>query len=566
MRLFADVRYDPRLEVTEFVWGLDRTFGTSAEPARLVYRDADDVYGRAVALGQHFVAPGLEFRIDFGPDSKLSQCLMSIWNNPQSAVYQSLLWQQLHAFLLAHARHDPDPGAPPMIPGAVPSVFVVRNLVKVVALHLLLRWHPVPNTGQVPAQPFRPTLADVVHCLTLGHAAHIDQNRFDQLCQILVEQENPTSPQERMQILTAQWENFANACTNVGLLTPGFFLQTSRRLLLNTLGISLHTAGLLLTGAEDHDLAYFYKEHTPEDASIYLFDTDQFGNGTCQLIRENFYISPVERTLVARRAALGQTTDPLPTTDFVTCLEESLQECDHAQAGHLAFHDANAAVEPFAELAAATGGERQTAGAVFDFVRAVMGLDSYDDLVPLAICPEFLAHITSPASGYAAYHGHELIGSPSYPTFQSLEDAMGACVYGCLACVVSPEQNVHGPLAAKTTVNKLLLDATYLQVVCEGNVPHQQATPLTQITYPGQAPGRTCMWPALAQLVAASNARPLPGIGPVQVRLVELQGGQPAVDVQVVVAATPGPFARAMRTGFDRLGVPQPRIRPRMIL
>src|SRR2546423_1052081 len=91
----------------------------------------------------------------------------------------------------------------------------------------------------------------------------------------------------------------------------------------------------------------------------------------------------------------------------------------------------------------------------------------------------------------------------------------------------SPKPTPHG--------NRLLVDVAYFRVVCEGQLPPQQGMPDTQITYPGQGAGRTCAWPELAQVVAASNARPLPGCAPVEVRLVEPQGGQPAVDVQVVV-------------------------------
>lgn len=561
VRLFSTVRFDPSLQVTDFVWGLDRTFTTrQVEPARLVYRDAQNVTGQAIAIGHHYRTPGLEFRLDFTPGSVLADFLQTVLQHPDSAVYQSLLWQVLSAFLSEHARSSPAPGAAPWVQGTCPSVFTVQDITKIVAFHLLETWHPSPGSCQLPAGRFLPTLPDMASCFVQGHANYIDNNRFCSLCQALAEAQDPYDVQARIRTLTNTWENFANASGQAGALDDKFFTATIRRILLNTLGLSLHAASLRLSGAEESDLSYFYKVHDDDTASIYLFDTDQFGNGTAQLIRDHFYISPIERTLNSRLAALGQNPDPLPTTDFCACFEEALQECDNSQAGHLAFHNMTANQEPFVTISAAVQGERRTAGLALDFVRQIMQLDSYDDMVAFQICPEFLAYLTSPTVNYPAYAGQQLIGSPEYPTFQSLESAMGMCLSGCLECVVAPEQNIHGPLAAVISVNKLLLDSLYRERVC------QTGAPVCDAAYPGAGPARTTRWRELALTVAAATGTPIPGQLAMQVRLIQPMGDRPAVDIAVSPATTPGPWSRVFRVDWGPAGPPRPLVRPRMTL
>jgi hypothetical protein len=556
MRLFDSVRFDEALAVTDFVWGLDRTFTTrDPEPARLVYRNPDDPVSQAAAIGQYYMAPGFEFRVSFAPGTPVALGLSAIMSQPDGAAYQSLLWQVLHRFLSEHATNAPPPNAAPWIAGGRPSSFAVQNMVKAVAFHLIHRWCPSLNAP--PQDPFRPGLADIRGCFDGAHPNYLSQQRFTQICEFLAQQQNPVDVAARGARLAELWTNLQRAAGHSQGLDDDYFLGTTRRIYLNSVGLSLQAAGLRLSGAEDGDIAYFYKELNPTTAVVYLFDTDQYGNGTAQLIRNHFYISPVERTLNERLAALGHAPDPLPTLDFVSTFEDSLQECRSSQAAHLAFHNLPTSAQPFADLHGAAAGERRTAGAAFDFVRLVLQQSSYDDLLPFQVCPEFLAYLASPVTGFA---GTPLVGSPQYPTFQSLESALGMCVSGCVECLVAPEQNIRGPLAATTTVNKLLLDAIYTTAVCAS------PQPVTSVTYPAQGTGRTCTWDELPIVVAVANATPAPGTAAMQVRLLQPSNGQPAVDLSVVPAATPGPWGLVLRTDLGVAPVPQGRIRPRMTL
>jgi hypothetical protein len=353
--------------------------------------------------------------------------------------------------------------------------------------------------------------------------------------------------------LAATSPNLQSARDRIAEFNDSFCRRVAEEVLLNTLGISLHSAAMRLSGAETSDLSYFYKRGETGLAAVYLFDTDDFGNGTSDLIRETLHVSAVERTLVARQRALGGAPDPLPTTDFADCLEDIFQECDNASAAQLAFHALPANGECFADLAGTCASERHVAGVAMDFVRMRLGISSIDHILPLQACPEFLAH----SSRYGCHAGWELVPSSPYPTFQALESAMAFCVDGCVACVVAPEQNLRGVLGARDTVSKLILDAAYRIVVC------QSAGSIPSVTYPGTGPGRTELWPDLALRVASALGQSPQGA---QELTIELPTSQGATTLTVVQAASAGQWNRVFRPTWSPAGVPQPRVRPRMSL
>lgn len=546
--LFRDVAFDPALEVTDFVWGLDQQFTTrQVDPARFVYRaGGDPPTNQPVALGRHFTAPGLRFNLDLTPGSPLDRFLDEAAAEVDSAAHQTLMLQVLHAFLAEYARTPLDGGAPWEDPSR-PSVFTVRNLRTLVVFHLLERWHPLTSGGQLPTAPPRVTLDNIRGCFTIVHQFFIDSTRFDRLCGWVAASQNPESPDSRRTTLTGCRPNFEAVCEATARLDPEFVKRTARDLLLNTLGLTIHAAALRLTGAEDHDVAYYYTTGVDGRAAVYLFDTDDQGNGTADVIRDLFFVSPVERALDARRRALGEATDPPPSTDFVRCLEEHLGECPASQAAHLAYHAHPATTPALADLGLPTGGERQTAGRVFDFLRTRLACGSFDHTALLQAAPEFLAHL----GNYPVHGQQRLVGSPDLPTFQAVESAVGYCLFGCVSCVVSPDQNLRGILTARETVNKLLLDACYRRLVCEPD----------GATYPGGGLARTVGWAELPTVVASALGRPADSPGfTVQV---PSPGGSQALAVAQV--AVPAGWERVFRTGWDPAGVPAGRVRPRMV-
>jgi hypothetical protein len=130
-------------------------------------------------------------------------------------------------------------------------------------------------------------------------------------------------------------------------------------------------------------------------------------------------------------------------------------------------------------------------------------------------------------------------------------------VNGCISCLISPEQNVHGILNAKESVSKLLLDTLYREVVCE------TTDSITQATYPGTGPSRTIEWSQLATTVASSLAQTPNGVDSFTVRL---HGASGTSDVTVLPATNPGAWNPVFRPGWNAILYPEPIVRPRMPL
>ena len=552
-RVFQSIVLDRHLNVTEFVWGLDRHFMTrQVDAARLVYREAGEQGGRRIALGHNFETVGLRFDVSLGDTGPVGRFLRAALEREDTPAHQALLAHALTEFLGRFAKNPAAEGAEWWVERTRPSVFTVRNLKTIIWFHLLERWHPAPDSKARPSSAPTFRLDDFAGCFTSGHANFIDEAGFERACRLVASVQSPEQVEERVRTLLGHYPNFVSVCEEVANFGQEFVTKVGQELLLNGLGITLQEAALRVTGAEDRDLAYFYKVRPDNKASIFLFDADEMGNGTVDLVARNFYVSPVERLLSARLRAMGGQVDPLPTIDFMDALEDALQECDTSQAAHLAFHGLKAEAKVFEALESARRGERLIAGPVFDFIRDEFRLPSFDNLLPFQACPEFLVH----ASRYPVY-GSALVPTNIYPNFQSLESGMGFCVDGCVSCIVAPEQNIHGPLSAKDSVSKMLMDAFFRSEVCESD------DEVCRIVYPGTGQGRTEGYAVVALRAAEALGRSPSGYGTFKV---ELKYGDKATVITVMRATSLGPWSRVFRPTWGAAPVPSDRVRLRMPL
>ena len=110
LSIFGQIEYDKSINVTSFVWGLDRQFMTrSIAPARLVYHSADPQVTGPVGLGHHFNTPGIRFEIHLQSGTPIDIFLATTLARADSTVYQSLLAHTLFDFLSEHALAPTDP-------------------------------------------------------------------------------------------------------------------------------------------------------------------------------------------------------------------------------------------------------------------------------------------------------------------------------------------------------------------------------------------------------------------------------------------------------------------------
>ena len=551
LSIFSNIEYDPELDITEFAWGLDRQFPTrQVEAARLIYQSQN----QSVALGHRYQAPGMIFSMHAGDGTIIDSFLNELVKQNQSGAYQSVLIQVLYTFLSEYARNPLPPGSPPWAKQSKPSIFTVRDLKTIVMFRILELWHPMPESEEMPSKPLELTLEIIEGCFTVGHPYFIDEETFRRICRRIARTRGVANPDQHVQTLQAIYDNFKEACLNIHELSVEFLKKSSLEILTNSLGLAMYNAALRLTGAEEDNLLYFYKIKD-NTVKIYLFDRDSFGNGTTELVKKYLFISSAERTILERLKVLGNHIDPLPTTDFVRCFEEELQECESTQTAQLAFHNIASDSNYFKPLENARRSEQRIAGRLFEFFKNSMALSSFDHLIPFQACPEFVAYITS-EDGYPCYDGVKLIGGQEYPVFQSFESAMGFCTSGCISCLISPEINISGSLNAKETANSILLNAFYQQQVCGSG------DELAELCYPGTGPARTTAWKEMALIRASAKGKEI-NIEPIELHL-PVKGSDELQSLSVVPAMSQGICKRVFRTGWDPVEVPKERIRLRM--
>ena len=553
---FEQIDFDPRLQVTDFVWGLDREFmSRNFLATRLIYQapDGPTAPRRSVALGHQFEAPSLIFRIRTDPMSEIAALLTQILSRPDSVVYQTLLWQVLGRYLEEYGRLPVDPNAP-WLGEAPPSIFNVRNLRTTIIFHLLERWHPPQATGTKPSTSPQFTIAEAAACLQTGTPSTISESIFGRLCRSVATVRNPADVTQHAASLSQGWPHLAAASAAVTPLDEAYFRKIATDILLNSLGISLHAAGLRQTGAEQEDLAYFYT-HQQGVAEIFLFDTEAFGNGSIELIRNNLVIPSAERMLQEKLRQLGHVVDPLPSVDFAQCFQERLQECSSSQSAHLAYHGHTDRAAPWTKLASERDGERTRAGLLYDFLRQDLGLDSFDRLAALRECPEFLAHITAT---YPAYGGRSL-ATQVFPSYQALESAIGFCLAGCVGCLLSPETNLHGSLRARESVNKTLLDAFFGETIVGAT---NRGNPVARVCYPGTGVGCTCPWTDYTRVIASALGQAAQATT-CTLHLQPVGGGEVLV-VPVEFQVTKDGSAVTLRPDLSPVTAIEPRVRVQM--
>ena len=437
--IFSEISFHEDLHLTEFSWGSERTYASRrVDPVRFVFLSSEG--NERLGIGHNYKAPGVEFKLALSEGSKIENFIDQLLANTQSQVYQSLLIQYLHHFLKSVLRDE--------------SFFLVNDLVRIILCKLLKGWL---NPGdQPPADSPLISIDEIKDSFDPDSPKSLisDSGEFRRICFLLAAMRRTDGDE----IFGETEPHLGSIASNIADFNESNFRNCIREILLNTFGLALRKAGMKLTGAEDENLGYFYKIKEGF-ASIYLFDRDEYGNGTCDLIREQLHISLAERTLNERLRSMMVDIDPLPSFDFAACFEEELNECDNHQAAAMAFHGNDCSSPPLSEIQPLCKGESKSAQGIFDYVRSELGLNDFSCFTLFQACPEYLLEDSEKRAGGP---GKGLVGEgQAYLTYESFENSMRFCTSGCIACLDEPEHNLKGGIESSLNVNTLALNAFY---------------------------------------------------------------------------------------------------------
>jgi len=432
-RVFDEITFSSDMRTDTFVYAIDRTYGIGAiESPRIYYRKGTP--HQWVVIGdQTKQTDGLTFHLNVKFLDAVSQEAVTT----AGALRGEIIIRALRRFLLRATGTDP---------------FQADLLRKIILASVL-------DAGR--------TLSTIDIGDVRAAIASMDRSRFisvrDGLIDGLVA---GTDGVERTRLQTRYVEWYERAFTaiaaaqSVSQQFDGAFVQeTAKDILVHSLAVVLEGAVAGLVGASSGDIGYFYNSSKGE---IYVFDTVDGGNGYSETARRFLHIPPLQRLLHSR----GNHKVSLPDVDGFQLIEEAIGDCPGQLATRVVFEAkrrgaSNVASFDFHSTASADlqarvrhefDGVSGSAVVLGELAATLPTLFAeWRDLVWIQVLPE---RFVTP-----------LVQANIVKGIEELRTRTHLCVTGCMECVDSADQSVHGALASVEHVSRGLLDLLRYQVI-----------------------------------------------------------------------------------------------------
>jgi len=414
--IFSSVKFTEKLNVVEYVYGIDRQYATQkVEGIRILYREKDTLPTPA-ALGRKFQTDGIIFKVN---KEIVEEALTSLFSSTDSfsrSVRKQLLFQALYEYLRSNLHLNP---------------FDVNLLRKAITWGCL-------DCAQGDLSKIDVDFVSHILC-------KIQPEELSAILDLIgkVQDRRILS---KSRIIKEFAEGKATICDKP--FDVDFVRSNSRLILLHSIAHHLRNAGARLLGANDTDLRYFL---SIENGEIYLFDGASFGNGICESISKFMYISDLCRIIEAR---INPTKDysVLPTSDFTSSFEEELCECEGSTGSYIALALADNGIQ-YSDNVDLGLFEYLRNEVEFEFnsglidvyldIKKKFPMFHHEDLIVLQIIPEyFLPH-------------------SSIQSLDQFEKIVSICVTNCCECLNDSMACVFGPLVSSEKLNKDLVSFFY---------------------------------------------------------------------------------------------------------
>lgn len=414
--IFTSVKFTEKLDVTEYVYGIDRQYATQrADGIRILYRQKDTLPTPA-ALGKEFLTDGIVFRVNIELFEESLTSLLSTQDSFSRSVRKQLLWQSLYAYLQSNLNLNP---------------FDVDLFRKVIL------WACIES---VKGDVSKVDVDLVSHVL-----CQIKPEEVARILETIVRIQDRNLP-SGSRVMKEFSEMRPVICKNP--FSDEFVRSNSQLILLHSIAHHLKNAGARLIGANDTDLSYFF---SAEKGEIYLFDGSSFGNGMSESIKKFIYISDLCRLIEARISA-AEEYSALPSSDFISSFEEELNECEGSAASHIALALADNGMKysdqldlgPFEYLRNEVEFESSSGLIeVYQSLRKKFPTFCHEDMRLLQVVPEYFLPYSS------------------IQRLDQLERVISICVANCCECLNDSMGCVFGPLISAEKLNKDLVSSFY---------------------------------------------------------------------------------------------------------
>lgn len=302
--LIDSVEWFNEKEIIEYTYGVSRSFAGKGE-ITLGYRDKHD---RTIGFGEKYSTQAIGFSIKKEHIAKVIDNITSGIENNDGKISPSMI-RCLKAYVLTNINQN----------GASINHYTLEDLISI--LLIFSNWtdqvltpttlmNYVENGKEQPLE-FRKTTEEFVRI-----KMKLDQKYADEEQEIF---ESDSMVNSRVDQIYEALQIVHSFISKFHLFVPKWVHRT----VLSTFGVVATNSLQQFCGSDDNDVAYLIEEDSwdGEDTRVVVYDKANYGNGSCKTAFEFLHIPHVVRASSHARNA------KLPTTDYISTLEENLLQC-----------------------------------------------------------------------------------------------------------------------------------------------------------------------------------------------------------------------------------------------
>ena len=319
--LLDSIEWHDELDVIEYTYSNSRSY-SSAGDVELAYQDE---HGRTVAFGEEFTTEGFSLVINSDSVDKMCRKIEREMVDGEGVSTPSLI----KAFK-AHVSSDTEHG------GAAINPYSLDDLISVLLIHA--EWGGAP----ISLEAWMGMVTEAGSADEIGMVREIAEEYYKKKMKLVraLSDDELDEDEEGDNMAATRAGVLIEALDTVNRGIDGFgggLRLWAHRTVLSTFGSTASSALQRFSGSDDNDMGYLIEPDSWDGngSRVTVYDRAQYGNGSCATARQYMHIPHVLR--YTRNADKSK----LPTTDYLSTLEEGLLQCMQHQSdlGALTIHE-----------------------------------------------------------------------------------------------------------------------------------------------------------------------------------------------------------------------------------
>jgi hypothetical protein len=302
--LIGSIEWFEEKEIVEYTYGISRSFSGKGE-ITLGYRDDHD---RTIGFGEKYKTQAIGFTINEEVINKLRNKIESQMVGDDGEISPSMI-KCLKAFVLTNTENQ----------GAMINAYTLDDLISI--LMIFNNWNNSPLTPKAIVKYFLDAKNNLKEFKKTTEEFIRIKMRLDQKYTDEDEEnfESDTLVSSRIDYTVSALEIICSFIKDFEKSVPLWVHRT----VLSTFGVIATNSLQQFCGSDDNDISYLIEESSwkGESTRVIVYDKVDFGNGSCKAAFEYMHIPHVIR------ASKHSVNAKLPSTDYLSTLEENLLQC-----------------------------------------------------------------------------------------------------------------------------------------------------------------------------------------------------------------------------------------------